>query len=88
MESDRYRLRSKKLRLSVDDSLVRIDVEVPVSDVVVRVPISDGGVMRRTYGYSDGNMQVSESTVPVLSVNQSLSCSNGIDIGIIISIEL
>ena len=54
LESDRYRLRSKKLRLSVDVKLVRIDVEVPVSDVVVWVPISDGGVMGRTYGYSDG----------------------------------
>ena len=50
LESDRYRLRSKKLRLSVDDSLVRIDVEVPVSDVVVPVPISDCRVMGRTYG--------------------------------------
>ena len=53
LESDYYRLRSKKLRLSVDDSSVRIDVKVPVSDVVVPVPISDGRVMGRTYGYSD-----------------------------------
>ena len=44
LESDYYRLRSKKFKLSVDDSLVRIDVEVPVSDC---------RVMGRTYGYSD-----------------------------------
>ena len=42
--------------------LVRIDVEVSVSDVVVRVPISDGGVMGRTYGYSDGSILMGNET--------------------------
>jgi hypothetical protein len=71
--------------------LVRIDVEVPVSDDVVRVAISDGGVMGRTYGYSDGSanadgerdIRLRDETM-VDSVNWSLSCFNGIDNGIII----
>ena len=43
----------EKINKIVVDKISLIDVEVPISNVVVPVPISDDRVMGCTYGYSD-----------------------------------